>query len=681
MKSKFLQLFVLFFISNLSFAQTKRTITHEDLIAMKRVGVPVLSPDGKQVIFSVLETSYNEKDNQNDLWIVPTDGSEKPRKLTAMKAGESDYSWSPDGKYISFVAKRDTDEEAQIYLLNMQGGEAQRFTNLNSGASTPKWSPDGKQILFQSQVYIGAFSDSTFKKIADVKKNQKYKARVYETYPIRNFDKWIDEKQTHLFVQNIDSKQATDLFQKIDMCKSVAFKLGGSTWADNSEIVFAASVDSNSTGKYLETQLFKISKSGGVESQITKGPAIYSNPKISEDGKFLFCESYLPAYKMYFLEKITRFDWPNLTNKIELNAKIDRPVVNYKINQNGGILATIEDKGNNKIYTLNQIDNIPITTSTKGNYSNISEEMGVKIASYESVVQPPEIVRINADGSHLFLTNFNENLLKSLDMNDVQIIWTKAKNGKNIRSMITKPAHFDPAKKYPLVVLMHGGPSMAYTESFGYRWQPNLIAGDDFVVIMTDYTGSTGYGEKFAQDIQFDPFKGPAEEIQEAASDAIKRFSYIDGSRQAASGASYGGHLANWLQATTSHYKCLISHAGLVNSVSQWGTSDGVFNREVMNGGVPWENSKTWKEQNPYNFANNFKTPILLTVGENDFRVPINNTIENYHILQRKKIPSRLVVFPEENHWILKPENSRFHYKEVKDWLKKWLIVAKYKID
>ncbi len=194
---------------------------------------------------------------------------------------------------------------------------------------------------------------------------------------------------------------------------------------------------------------------------------------------------------------------------------------------------------------------------------------------------------------------------------------------------------------------------------------------------MTDYTGSTGYGEKFAQDIQFDPFKGPAEEIQEAAADAIKRFSYIDGSRQSAAGASYGGHLANWMQATTSHYKCLVSHAGLVNSVSQWGTSDGIYGREVMNGGVPWEAGKTWKEQNPFNFANNFKTPILLTVGENDYRVPINNTIENYHILQRRKIPSRLVVFPDENHWILKPENSRIHYKEVTDWLKKWVLEKK----
>jgi dipeptidyl aminopeptidase/acylaminoacyl peptidase len=190
---------------------------------------------------------------------------------------------------------------------------------------------------------------------------------------------------------------------------------------------------------------------------------------------------------------------------------------------------------------------------------------------------------------------------------------------------------------------------------------------------MTDYTGSVGYGEKFAQDIQFDPFKGPGNEILEAAADAIKRYPFIDASRQAAGGASYGGHLANWMQATTSHFKCLVAHAGLVNSEAQWGTSDVIWGRELMNGGAPWVPTKTWKEQNPMRFAANFKTPMLLTVGENDFRVPINNTLENWSIHQRLQIPSKLIVFPGENHWILSPDNSKFHYQEVGNWLGTYL--------
>jgi len=279
------------------------------------------------------------------------------------------------------------------------------------------------------------------------------------------------------------------------------------------------------------------------------------------------------------------------------------------------------------------------------------------------------LVKLGAEGKNISLTKFNEAALTSLDLQPVEEVWFTSSRGKKIRSLIVKPAGFDRAKKYPLFVLMHGGPAGAWKDNWGYRWNYHLLAKPGYVMVLTDYTGSTGYGEKFSQDIQYDPFKGPANEINEGAADAIKRFSYIDASKQACGGASYGGHLANWMQATTTHYKCLISHAGLVNSISQWGTSDGIYGREVMNGGAPWTQAKVWKEQNPFLMAAKFKTPMLVTVGELDYRVPLNNSIENWHILQRQKIPSKLIIFPEENHWILKAENSRFFYKEVHAWL------------
>jgi dipeptidyl aminopeptidase/acylaminoacyl peptidase len=251
--------------------------------------------------------------------------------------------------------------------------------------------------------------------------------------------------------------------------------------------------------------------------------------------------------------------------------------------------------------------------------------------------------------------------------------WTTTKRGKKIRSLLVKPAGFDPNKKYPLFVVMHGGPASAWKNNWGYRWNYHLLAAPGYVLVLTDYTGSTGYGERFAQEILGDPLKGPAEEINEAADDAIKRYAFIDASRQAAGGASYGGHLANWMQASTTRYKTLISHAGMVNSESQYLTSDYLYGREVMNGGAPWLRQAAWNEQNPIRFAAQFKTPVLITVGEKDYRVPLNNSIENFGLLQRLNIPSRLVVFPDENHWILKPENSRYWYKEVHDWLQKYL--------
>jgi dipeptidyl aminopeptidase/acylaminoacyl peptidase len=239
--------------------------------------------------------------------------------------------------------------------------------------------------------------------------------------------------------------------------------------------------------------------------------------------------------------------------------------------------------------------------------------------------------------------------------------------------MLVLPPGFQESKKYPLFVVIHGGPHSMWRDQWVTRWNYHLLAQPGYVVLLTNYTGSTGFGDYFARAIAGDPLAGPASEINEAADAAIRQFPFIDGTRQAAGGASYGGHLANWLQATTTRYKCLISHAGLINLESQWGTSDTIYHRELGMGGPHWEGGKVWHEQNPIKFASKFRTPMLVTVGENDFRVPLNQSLENWSVLQRMKVPSRLIVFPEENHWILKGENSRFFYSEVHAWLAKWL--------
>jgi dipeptidyl aminopeptidase/acylaminoacyl peptidase len=239
--------------------------------------------------------------------------------------------------------------------------------------------------------------------------------------------------------------------------------------------------------------------------------------------------------------------------------------------------------------------------------------------------------------------------------------------------MLIRPPGFDPSKKYPLFVVIHGGPHTMWRDMWVLRWHYHLLAAPGYVVLLTNFTGSTGFGEAFAQGIQGDPLKGPSDEINDAADEAIERYSFIDGSRQCAGGASYGGHLANWLQASTTRYRCLVSHAGLVSLKSQWGTSDVAYGREVAQGGPHWEDIPLWTEQSPITYAENFKTPVLVTFGENDFRVPINNGLEYWAVLQRQQVESRLVIFPDENHWILKGENSRYFYQEVHDWLGRWL--------
>jgi dipeptidyl aminopeptidase/acylaminoacyl peptidase len=222
-------------------------------------------------------------------------------------------------------------------------------------------------------------------------------------------------------------------------------------------------------------------------------------------------------------------------------------------------------------------------------------------------------------------------------------------------------------------VMMHGGPHLMSRDYFFLRWNYHLLAGTEYVVLWTNYTGSTGFGEPFAQAIQGDPLRGPADEINQAADEAIARYDFIDGERQCAGGASYGGHLANWLQGTTQRYRCLISHAGLVNLEAQWGTSDIAFSREANLGGPHWEDLPVWREQNPIRYAANWRTPVLVTAGQNDFRVPVNNTLEYWTALQRQRVESRLLVYPNEHHWILNGHNSRHFYGEVADWLARWL--------
>lgn len=668
-------------LTSLSFAQ-KKVITHEEMIAMKRVGTAKVSPDGNWIVFSVTDPSYDEKDVSTDLWIAPTDGSLKPRKLTSSKGSESAYAWSPDGKMIAFSAKREGDEVGQIYIINIaDGGEAQRFTNLSTGAGSPQWSPDGSMIAFTSRVYMGAFNDSTNKKIADERKKIKYKARVYTTFPIRNWDSWIDEKQTHLFVQKVaQGSEAVDLFSKVSMSTKIGFQFNGDFCFNNTgtEIIFSATTEQNASAyKDVVSNLYSLSTQPSEAKQLTNDGFDYGNPSISSDGKYLIClASTANNYKVFNLSKFTRFDYPSIQNKTMLASSLDRNINGYELN-NGYIYASIEDQGRDRLIKINSSNGQTehITSNKKGCYTNISISNGnnpVIISNYESASAPSEVIKINGT-THNYLSNFNKERLDKLDLPEVEEFWFTSKAGKKIRSLLVRPANFDATKKYPLFVVIHGGPAGSWKENWSYRWNYHLLASPGYVLLLTDYTGSTGYGEKFSQDIQFDPFKGPANEIKEAAKEAIKKYSFIDGNLQAAGGASYGGHLANWMQATTTHYKCLISHAGLVNSESQWGTSDGIYGREVMNGGTPWMQTKTWKEQNPIRYANKFKTPMLVTIGEQDFRVPLNNSIENWNTLQRLKIPSKLIVFPEENHWILKPENSKFFYAEVHAWLKTYL--------
>lgn len=684
--------FLLISVSSAVVVAQRSPITHESMWALKRVGAPIPGPDGKWVLFSMTEPAYDDKDQVSDLWLVPADGSAKPRRLTATKAGESGAEWSPDGTKIAFSARREGDEASQIYILDIAGGEAVRATNISTGARNPRWRPDGKAILFVSSVFPGAMNDEDNKRIAKEKRERKYKARVFDSFPVRNWDKWLDEMQTHAFVQILeDGAKAKDLIagSKLVAEKGFSGRTGSgnddidAVWSpDGGSVVFIAAIN-RASAAFSETEihLYSISANGGEPKQLTTGSATYGRPTFSPDGRTLFAHYEPIGPKVYNLTSLAEVPWPAGGNPRVLTSSFDRSVGGFAVSSDSKtVYFTAEDAGSEKIYKMaaggGKVD---LLAEPKGGcYSGLaipSKGNAAIFVSRDSANSPPEIARIDLGNTAdpKFLTGFNSDALAKMDMKPVEHFWFTSKGGKKIHNMYVTPPNFDPNKKYPLLVVMHGGPHSQWRDNWGLRWNYHLLAQPGYVVLLTNYTGSTGFGEKFAQDIQGDPFLTPANEINEAADEAIKRFPFIDGSRQAAAGASYGGHLAFWMEATTDRYKTLVSHAGSMNLESQWGSSDMIYSREKNNGGPPWEQGKPWTEQNPIRMAKNFKTPILVTVGENDYRVPLNQSLEAWAALQRMQVPGRLIVFPEENHWILKGENGRFFYSELHGWLKKWL--------
>ena len=673
----------------------KKPITHDLLWMMKRVGSPIVSPDGKWVVFSVNEPNYEPDKAISDLWIVPADGHTQPRKLTNTKAAEEGVAWSPDSRAIAFSTKREGDDVAQIYILDIaEGGEARRVTDISTGAVNPKWRPDGKAILFESTVYPKALDDDANKKAAAEHKARKYNVRTYEHFPVRYWNQWLDDRQPAILVQSLepgakpkDIISPTALAQTSGFTGAPAGETGFSlspVWSpDGSEIVFNATVERDQSAyAHVSYRLYRVPAAGGTEPKMI-GTALgeYNAAQFSPDGKSLYFKYSPLDEEVYHLSHLQRTAWPEASKVTPVNPDFDRDTGRYAFTPDSKTIYFLSaDGANENLYSLPAEGGKPALAigNEIGGYTAL--EIPAKaaktelIGSWGSSVRPSEIVRIDvAKKSHSNLTDFDGAIADSIDWKPPQHFTFTSAKGRPIHNMIVTPAGFDPAKKYPLLVLIHGGAASNNPDQIGLRWNYHLLAESNYVILLTDYTGSTGFGEKFAQAIKLDPLKTPGEEIDQAVDEALKKYSFIDGTRMCAAGASYGGHLANWIEATSTRYKCIVSHAGEVDLLTQWGESDFNYGREVHNGGPPWENNPIWREQSPITYAGRWKTPILMSIGERDFRVPIGNTLEAWSALQRMKVPSRLLVWPDAWHWILKPEDSRHFYQEVHDWLGKYL--------
>jgi len=665
-----------------------RAVTHEDVWLMKRLGSPVIAPDGRRAVVSVTEPSYEEDGEVSDLWLVTVDGSAEPLRLTATPGGESGVDWHPDGSMIAFSAKRGDDEQAQVYVLPMTGpGEARRVTDFSTGAASPKWSPDGKHIAFESSVWPDAEGSEANEERKKAEEDDGINVSRYAHFPVRDWDQWRDQRQKRLFVVSADAEseaEPTDLLFGTELVTGPGYEGGlNAAWTPDGEaLVFTATENLHQAAHdVVRRHLYRVAADGGEPERIIGGDDFNcTGAQFSPDGDFIYC-NYEPINEwVYNHNEIARAKWngERVDGQLDvLTAGFDRSVGGFDISADGRtVYFDAADQGRVRLFAMHA-DGSEITlldADSRGVYGGVQAAGEWIVANWESSAVPVEVVRVDPEtGRHTALTGFNAERLEGLDRPAFREFWFTSEKGREIHSWLALPPGFDENEQYPLVLFIHGGPFSSSLDADHVRWSPHLLASEGYVVLLTDYTGSVGYGAEFSRNIEGDPLATPGAELVQAADVATERFDFIDPERQAATGASYGGHLVNWLLATTDRFDALVGHAGLVDLEGQWATSDVVYHRERMNGGPPWGDSTVWEAQSPSTYADQFSTPTMLTIGEADYRVPLNQTLAAWTYLQRMQVPSRLLVFHDANHWIMNGKEARYFWEEVHDWLAEYL--------
>ncbi|MCI0682679.1 MAG: S9 family peptidase [Gemmataceae bacterium] len=663
-----------------SAAQTKRPITVEDLWKVQRLGKPAISPDGKWVAVEVTTYSLDDNAGDSDLWLFSTDGKVR-RQLTTAKGKDSGPAWSPDSKTIAFVSKRAGDV-AQIHLIAPGGGEARQLSKLPMAPSGLKWAPDGKSVFCIVQTWPDTPDDESFKKKEKTRKDDKVQAYIIDDALYRYWDHWIaDGKRPVIFRVDLESGQHTNLFAGLKLFLPVANASADSydIAPDGKELCFTAD-STKEIGMDFNLDLYTLAldanamPQAAVKNLTTDNPVGDFNPVYSPDGKWLAYTRQ--AIKFFYADRsrLMLRDRDSGATR-ELTENLDRSVASLQWmadNQRLGFEA--EDAGYRNIFF----------TSIKGNDAKKFPTPGVSEFAFDvarhtrlaaflttSFDLPATLFVHGPKGAARQLSHVNDDLVKQWDLGEVKNVAYKGADDEDVQMWIVHPPKFDPAKKWPLLMIIHGGPHNGITTDFHFRWNLHLFASKGYVVACPNFHGSSGFGQKFTDSITGDMSTKPFIDVMKAT-DYMEALPYIDKDRTAAAGASYGGFMMAWINGHTDRYKALVCHAGVYNWHSMM-ASDIVRSRERPLGAMPWGDLKQIDKQSPQRFAANFKTPTLIMHGEKDFRVPVTQGFEYYNTLRIKGVPTRLVYFPDENHWVMKPQNSRLWHREFFAWIEKYI--------
>lgn len=652
----------------------KRPFTFDEMMQVRRVADPQLSPDGKWVAFTV--TTYDVKNNSknSDIWLVSADAGE-PRQMTRSPKADERPRWAPDSKRLAFVSTRSG--ASQIWILSIEAGEASQVDTKGVEASGVIWSPDAQSLAFVSDVYPDC-ADAACNHKRDRERNvSAVKARVLDRLLFRHWNVWKDGKRSHLFVVPVSGGVPSDLTP--GDADVPPFSLGGpddyAFSPDGREICYVRAPERDEALS-TNTDLFAVAVDGSTSPRrLTTNPAADASPLYSPDGRLIAYRAQTRTgfesdrWQLMLLERATgqarsltpdfdrmveSFAWAPDSKGLFLIAGEEARQPIFRVETHGGPIRKLIDSHTN--------DDLQVAPDGKR-----------LIFSHQSLSDPADIVAASSDGSGLKpLTAMNLDLLSQVDLKQPESVWFASAAGTKVQTWVLKPPQFDPAKKYPLLLAIHGGPQGVWGDAMSYRWNGHVFASQGYVVLMPNPRGSTTFGQKFIDEIRDDWGGRVYEDLMKAVDHALT-LGYVDPNRLAAAGGSFGGYMANWIAGKSDRFKCLVSHSGVFNLTSMYGVTEELWFPEWEFAGTPWTNRATYDKWSPHSLAKNFKTPMLVVHGELDFRVPIGEGFQLFTTLQRQNVPSRMLYFPDEGHWILKPANSQLWYKTFLGWLEKHL--------
>jgi dipeptidyl aminopeptidase/acylaminoacyl peptidase len=666
---------ILLLTALIAVSATARPLTPEDLVAVKRVGSPAVTPDGRSVFYTV--TTYDLKTNKGStrIWTAEVEGKTAPRAVTTSDSSAFSPSVSPDGKTLAFVSVRK--DGPQLFLLPLTGaGEAAPLTTLSTGVSGPLvWSPDSRRILFHSQVDPKCM-DVACIEAAGTAEKPRHSGQLFTGLLYRHWNAWRDGLVNHVLVVDVADGKLNLLTPGQHDAPPVA--LGGAVdyvfSPDGREVAYVMNTDAMPAAS-TNNDVFVLDLASGKSTRVSTGKGNDFSPAYSPDGKYLAWLSMArPGYESDKADIILQ-DRAART-RVNLTAALDRSVGRFAFAPDQNLIFFVaSEQGHEKLFRVNftgqlhkDLDRVFVTDFVPLKNFRM-------ILVNQTISRPPEIffhggkyASANPDALRdpvlAPVSRVNDAHLAPISMGETEDLWFKGAKGDQVHALILKPPAFSAAKKYPVVFLLHGGPQGAFGYDFHPRWNSQMFAAPGYVVVMPNFHGSSGYGRKFQDSIQGDWGGGPYQDVM-AALREVRKLSYVDPKRVGAAGASYGGYLINWIGGQTREFLALVSHSGVFNIESMYGSTEELWFPERENMGTPWQNRKTYQKWSPHQYVSNWKTPTLVVHGALDFRVTVDQGMQLFTSLQRLGVPSKFLYFPDEDHFVFKPQNRILWWNTV----------------